>query len=231
MITYEFFSEKDIKSVKKSCIDLQKVCVWIIRWDYFLEPANLDFTEYLRGTLSPEELARSLKYYFPDYRYRSYLSRGLVRILGASYTGINLKNIDIIKGYNGKPAFSGEASDLKFNISHSGEYIMMAFTFGREIGVDVEKQDSKADFYSMSELFAHEEESLIKRSCDYCVFYDTWVCKEAFIKYTGEGLARSLNSFTVRGDDIIIDGRIQDKLLLKRIKVNNEYAAAMVVEK
>ena len=105
------------------------------------------------------------------------------------------------RGEKGKP-FVADREDVFFNISHSGVYVVCAVSDG-EIGVDIEKR-SKARmevagrFFHVREVRELEVASGVEQDK---LFYDFWSVKESFLKYTGTGLTRPLNSFVVRFSD------------------------------
>ncbi len=57
------------------------------------------------------------------------------------YTAI-LQNVEITRAPNGKPMLVG--SDIHFNISHSGDLIVLAMSNEREVGVDVQENIDSA---------------------------------------------------------------------------------------
>jgi 4'-phosphopantetheinyl transferase len=87
---------------------------------------------------------------------------------------------------------------LFFNISHSGDYVVAAFS-DREVGIDIEQRgrarvEVATRFFHPAEiaalLAAGEEER--KR-----LFIDYWAIKESYLKYLGTGLTRPLSTFRV----------------------------------
>lgn len=115
------------------------------------------------------------------------------------YWGIEARNYTIARGLHGKP-YLKEKEDIFFNISHSGEYIMCAFS-DSPVGVDIEKKGKMK--MPVARRFFHAEEILrlenIREEKDRAeLFYRLWSVKESFLKYTGEGLSASLSSFTVK---------------------------------
>lgn len=88
---------------------------------------------------------------------------------------------------------------LFFNISHSGEYVVCAFS-DTEVGADVEKigQERLAvakRFFHPEEIACLSEASEQERTE---LFFRYWCAKESVLKYMGTGLSASLNSFYIR---------------------------------
>src|SRR5262249_48037202 len=91
--------------------------------------------------------------------------------------------------------------DLRFNLSHSQNLALYAFALDREVGVDVEAMrplDDAAEiarrYFSQAENAAFERIVPAQRLE---AFFNCWTRKEAFLKATGEGLNRPLDSFDV----------------------------------
>ncbi|PRY76677.1 4'-phosphopantetheinyl transferase [Yoonia maritima] len=103
-------------------------------------------------------------------------------------------------GWNGKPRIKGAAGP-SFSISHSGRRAVIAVTHTAPVGIDIELQrDRKLDRKTGQRFFAPDEAAALKPLSDqehHHTFTRLWTFKEAFIKATGEGLARKLNSFEV----------------------------------
>jgi 4'-phosphopantetheinyl transferase len=89
-------------------------------------------------------------------------------------------------------------SNLHFNISHSGDYVVVAFS-DCPVGIDIEKNKGNRlkvaqRFFTQQELndlflFAEEQEQV-----DY--FYQLWTLKESYMKAIGKGISMSLDSFS-----------------------------------
>lgn len=121
----------------------------------------------------------------------------LVRYVLNKYWHIAPFSYRILRQEKGKPYLEG-VSDLFFNISHSGDYLVCAFS-DRVVGIDIEKRQ-KARMEVASRFFHPLEiEQLKSVSVERKdrLFYDFWSVKESFLKYTGTGLTRPLNSFQV----------------------------------
>ncbi len=114
------------------------------------------------------------------------LREGLKREYGA-----DLKFEPRSKGEYGKPFFTLRPK-THYNISHSGKYVLCALA-DQEIGIDV--QEHKAvNLPKMSEKVMGKEaaEKLLGEPNAQELFFDQWVLREAYIKWTGEGLSRDL---------------------------------------
>ncbi|WP_239480352.1 4'-phosphopantetheinyl transferase family protein [Parashewanella hymeniacidonis] len=104
-----------------------------------------------------------------------------------------------------------DATGIQFNISHSGDYLLIGVFHSklpyRDIlfGVDIERERQNTDldailhrYFSeieVSSLLALPKDKQRKR------FFDLWALKESYIKATGKGLATRLDSFSFTFDD------------------------------
>lgn len=95
--------------------------------------------------------------------------------------------------FNGKP-FLRDYENIKFNISHDGEWIFCACG-NNNIGIDI--QDIRKGRLDIAKRFFDSNEyDYIKKSIRSDErFSEIWTLKESFVKCTGEGLSRPLNSF------------------------------------
>lgn len=96
----------------------------------------------------------------------------------------------------GKPKLVN-APNVHFNLSHSGEYVVLAVS-DHPVGVDVEHK-SKQYLSLAKRCFCKEEYedilSLQDENARRRRFLEYWTMKEAYIKFVGEGMRIPLNSF------------------------------------
>jgi 4'-phosphopantetheinyl transferase len=101
----------------------------------------------------------------------------------------------------GKPAIgeSFRVSDIDFNLSHTRDLVVAAVASHGAVGVDVEKiEQTKADFDLARTYFAPAEVEILRRAPpreQAACFFRLWTLKEAYLKATGAGLGRPLDSF------------------------------------
>jgi 4'-phosphopantetheinyl transferase len=173
--------------------------VWRVRLD---QPDSQ--VDRLRATLAPDELARADRFAFPQNRRQYTVGRGALRAILAAYLDTTPTAVPIRYTPQGKPYLASSASDLRFNLSHSGELALIAVTRGREVGVDVEQVDARGDlekrlalarrFFSLAEVAALES---LPAASQTGAFYACWTRKEAYLKARGGGLLLPLDSFDV----------------------------------
>jgi len=96
-------------------------------------------------------------------------------------------------GEKGKPYLTG--GRMHFNISHSGEYVVLA-SAGREVGVDIEKMRPYPAAVAEKVFTAAEREWLYSQNSNEA-FYRLWTAKESIMKASGLGLSMAPGSFCV----------------------------------
>ena len=158
----------------------------------------------LESFLSPDEITRATGFRFEQLRRSFLLSRGALRFLIGGYLGVSPGKVTLIQGSHGKPRLAkpeGAGPAFEFNVSHSGEIALFAFTSGCELGVDVERIRPLEDMTRVASHFFSREESEELFSLPPCererAFYLCWTRKEAYVKAVGEGLSIQLDSFSV----------------------------------
>jgi 4'-phosphopantetheinyl transferase len=168
-------------------------------------PAALDTEAAIQAarfeTLSDDERQRAARFVFDVHRRRFIAARGLLRERIAGLLGAAPEALRFAYGVAGKPSLAWPETSLHFNVSHSGDRAVLAFSHALELGVDIEKARDDVDHVAISERFfspaerrALEREPAERRSR---AFFEIWTRKEAFVKARGGGLTIALDSFDV----------------------------------
>jgi 4'-phosphopantetheinyl transferase len=173
------------------------VHVW--RADLAIAARSLD---ELQTTLSGEELARAARFYFPRDRRRFIASHAIVRDLLGGYLDAAPGALEFSSNEYGKPALTGNLRGaLSFNLSHSGEQVLLALSRGREVGIDIEQFiPARTDSAIAENYFSPAEVArlhALPAELRPRAFFNCWTRKEAYIKARGMGLAIPLDSFDV----------------------------------
>lgn len=192
--------------------------------------------------LSADEALRAARFYFEKDRAHFTAARGLLRTLLGSYLRSAPGDLQFAYGERGKPALARACGDLSFNVSHSHELALFAFTRGRAVGVDVECVAAASAGPEIAERFfsADEVASLhgVPPALQRYAFFAGWTRKEAYIKATGAGLFAALDRFTVSlapGDsaallDVQDDPAAVSHWTLRELHPGEGYAAAIAAE-
>ncbi|MBQ8017000.1 MAG: 4'-phosphopantetheinyl transferase superfamily protein [Methanobrevibacter sp.] len=116
-------------------------------------------------------------------------------------------------GKFGKACLSNN-DNIHFNLSHSGKIVACAIS-DMEVGVDVEYNDPTIDLNIAKHYFYNSEyENIMNSKCPSDEFFNYWVLKESYMKYTGLGFHLKLDSFEIL---------INDEIKLKNDKNNLKF--------
>ena len=176
-----------------TCPKLQNMEVHLWRIRLNLPVGKLSYLEKL---LTSEEKNKASKYINQKDRNSFIIGQACTKKLGAQYLNIEASQVIFQIGMNGKPYIPIDHK-LHFNISHSGEWVFIAFD-SQELGLDLEKIAGNFITDALLEQCFHSNElKVIKESYDpIAEFYKFWTRKEAFLKATGIGIVETLNQFT-----------------------------------
>jgi 4'-phosphopantetheinyl transferase len=174
----------------------KKIHVFLLKLDVF----NY---EELFSCLTTEEQSRANKLRIDDKRKQFVITRGLLKKILSIISNKEPKAISLLYEEHGKPYtnIKYNKKNIEFNVSHSGDYALIAISLDNKVGVDIEKINIKIDNLSLSNRFFSEIEknALLELESDKQLdaFYQTWVKKESFIKAVGKGVAFGLDKFSV----------------------------------
>ncbi|MDP5865578.1 4'-phosphopantetheinyl transferase family protein [Streptococcus mutans] len=142
--------------------------------------------------IEEEDRKQILRYQFWQDRQRSLLGHLLSRYAIIQEYALTNKEIQIRRHAYGKP-YIKDYSQIHYNISHSGEWVVVAI--GKSpIGIDVENRREDWDLIG-ERVFSESEKYWSQNS--YKRKAILWTIKEAYVKYLGIGLSKSLNSFSI----------------------------------
>ncbi|HET8842449.1 MAG TPA: 4'-phosphopantetheinyl transferase superfamily protein [Ktedonobacteraceae bacterium] len=212
-------------------------------WRMKLEKLT-DKISFFRRFLTDSEQEKAGRFYFEKDRQLWTAAHGLLRILLGQYLNADPLSIRFVTNDYGKPSLAQPAAEqnLHFNLSHSGGMALLAFTYGREVGVDVEQRRSDVEYENLSAHYFSSYECDVLRSLPLEVqeeaFFACWSRKEAYIKARGKGLSIVLDQFDVSlapGEPArLLASReapeAPDRWSLREILPGPGYAGALVTE-
>lgn len=148
------------------------------------------------GLLAADERARAERFHFEKDRLHFAKTRSALRRLLARYLGAAPEALLFAKGPHGKPRLFGqEVSRLRFNVSHSAEWALLAFALDREVGIDVESHERRTDVDTLLGAVCTPAEQAALRGLEpgerRRAFFGLWTGKEAVLKAMGSGLTVS----------------------------------------
>ena len=159
--------------------------------------------QQLQQLLADDEQRRAERFHFDRDRRRFIVSHGMLRLIIGEYMDIAPERLQFYSGHRGKPYLIKRPGNiqLQFNLTHSKEIALCAFTCGPEIGIDVEYVRDMPDAEKIALTnFSSKENEMLQSLPQYQrqeAFFNCWVRKEAYIKAIGDGLYHALDRFDV----------------------------------
>jgi 4'-phosphopantetheinyl transferase len=159
--------------------------------------------------LAPDEQLRADRFRFDSDRQRFIAARsGMRRILGR-YLNRDPGTIEFSYASHGKPFLADRA--IEFNLSHSGDWAVLAVAVDRAVGVDIERIKPMADLAKLTARFfvtgEHQRIMQLAEADRAIAFFRTWTCKEAYLKATGEGLGQ------LKSLEVVVQPQLPARLL------------------
>jgi 4'-phosphopantetheinyl transferase len=166
------------------------VDIWLLDFSTLTKNQVANFS----NLLSPEELTRAQAVKHKQQHFLA--TRALVRKVLAHYTGIPSASLEFARREQGKPYLANAPSPIYFNLSHSGNFAVVAVTTLGEIGIDIETIRPR-NFLAIAERYYHADElkqlTATPEAEREPLFFKLWTLKEAFFKATGGGISSGLD--------------------------------------
>jgi 4'-phosphopantetheinyl transferase len=211
-----------------------EVHLWRARLD-----VDSDTVNRLSPYLASEENQRASRFRSAKDGTRFIVARGILRELAGAYLRRPPATICFVNGPFGKPALQQDPAvlDLRFNLAHSDEFAVYAFTLAREVGIDVERVRPEAVRQGIEKHhFSAREQHELRTLSDKLRpegFFLCWTRKEAYVKARGEGLHLPLSSFDVSltpGRPPVLNSGDQERWSMHSFYPAEDFVGALVVE-
>ncbi len=151
------------------------------------------------AVFDPHERDRAARFVFPRDRNRFLRAHHVLKILLGAYLGVPPATVRVAREQHGKPVLA--CRSFGFNLSHSGDYGLIAVSRVANVGVDLEVLQLPKDARRLaaSVFSAPELESLARVSDEALdrAFFACWTRKEAYLKALGVGLTLDPATVTV----------------------------------
>lgn len=162
-------------------------------WFEDLAASDAEYRHYWR-LLDDDEQIKAMRFIQGEHQRRYVVSHGKLRTVLARYTGIAPETLCFAQQALGKPYLivDGKPHGLNFNLSHSGNKMLVAVSLHYPVGVDIEIWNDRIDRAAIAEdCFADSERAYWQALPDTekdAAFYRFWTRKESFVKAVGAGI-------------------------------------------
>jgi len=162
--------------------------VWRVRLEAWREGGDL------RALLTEDEIARAQRLRIPQKRADFTAARGALRVILGGYLKLVPRQVELAYLPDGKPLLADPemATQLQFNLSHSGDWMLMALSRGVPLGVDIERmRPLEGQGWALARLFSAEERewlAALPEARRDAAFITAWTVKEAVGKADGRGI-------------------------------------------
>ncbi len=135
-------------------------------------------------------------WFFPQWPHpRDSAKSPIVREWLAHYLNTVVANVHVGVGPNGKPGLRD--GKIHFNLSHSGNAMLLAIRRDGEVGVDLEFSRRPRQVVELAKRWFDPAEAAalhaLPQSLRQRAFLNLWTCKEAVLKADGRGIASGLH--------------------------------------
>jgi 4'-phosphopantetheinyl transferase len=144
-----------------------------------------------------------------------------------------IENMEILRRSKGKPYFKDYK--VEFSISHTDKlWVCLMADF--PVGVDVQKVRSAGYEAIAKRFFSSSEQEYISKFGQ-SGFFEVWCCKEAYVKYTGQGFGgQGFSTFSVVDDTGSLTKNVQETCMFsfvfpKELEISTEIMGAICAEK
>ncbi len=168
-------------------------------WDISQPAERLPAAE----SLTAEEQEELLKRSYPQKKKQFLAARALLgHLLGERHP------ICYLSG--GQPFIPG--SELQVSVSHSGNYVAVAVSAGKPVGVDIEVMPRKSLAKAKSYFLNDDEQRQTEAGCSVEELHVYWSAKEALFKYAGNVQLNLKDHFSIAPFSLSTCGKLSARI-------------------
>jgi 4'-phosphopantetheinyl transferase len=146
---------------------------------------------------------RAEKFKTTQLQQRYVAAHGFLRHILAHYLNVSPDSIRIETSAHGKP-YLPDYPELAFNLSHTGDALMVAVAQLCQLGVDIEQCKPRPVLADLADRCFGSEEIIywqqLPEAEQIRAFYQFWTRKEAFVKATGFGITLGMKDCVLNPD-------------------------------
>ena len=167
-------------------------------WQVDLDACRKHVAAHLH-LLSPDERGRANAFRLGVHREWFIACRAALRLILGARLAMRPDRLRFGYGPSGKPQIDSGATALRFSVSHSHGFALIAVAGGFDIGIDIERPAPVLDWSRLSAwAFSDGERRELAEAVDKPgAFLRGWTRKEAVLKALGVGLSGPLTELTV----------------------------------
>ena len=179
-----------------------------------------------KNTKSENLLRKSLLNYYEEISHEDSLERSIKAYRESIF--YKVKTGQICKGEKGKPYIQGV--NIHFSISHS-ENIWICAVCDKNVGADIQKI-RKSRYRDIADRFFTKAEKEYVDAFGEEGFFEIWVRKEAYVKYTGSGMGQGFSTFSVAEDGMLSKVTVNGVAVGKftEMKIDNDVKGCICTE-
>jgi 4'-phosphopantetheinyl transferase len=179
-----------------------QVDVWLARDPLLRDPGQLATFSQM---LTPDEQERVSRMRFAAGKHQQLVTRALLRCVLSRYVpAMAPADWRFALSEHGRPRIADPMPEnLHFNLAHTRGLVVLAVARAPEIGVDVERRDTRVDLAVARRYFSHAEVAGLEAlpgEEQPLRFLRLWTLKEAYLKATGTGIVGGLDRVTFHLD-------------------------------
>lgn len=162
-------------------------------------------------------------------------SEPFLRQVFANYLKIPSAELVIERNEFGKP-YLRDFPEWHFNLSHSGEKLLLAINHKNPVGIDIERIKLRSSIEEVvKRCFSEKEKNYwfsLSENERLPIFYDFWTRKEAVVKGIGRGIALGLNQceIDVNQRNQFLNLPINETWYTHSIQISPNYCAAIATQ-
>jgi len=160
------------------------------------------------------------QYKFEQQRWHTFLGKKLLEFALSENNFTH--TLSDIKYYKKEKPYLTE--NIDFNISHSGDYVILAFVQNNNVGIDIEKHRNIDNTLFKKYFNDVEWKNIQEANKPNSIFFDYWAIKESAIKCDGRGVEILGKTYIYDESSLLCDEQIY---YYKKLKIDEKYSASV----